>query len=190
MDKVVFTDRDGTLIKEIGYISDPAKVELLPYTAEAIKLLRSIEFKIIVVTNQSGVGRGYFSLNDLENVNNRFIELLKQEGTWIDKLYFCPHTLTDNCNCRKPKTGMIEQAKKEYDIDFANSYMVGDSAEDMELGRRTGLKTILVLTGYGEKTKSRLVGTPASVEPAQSVQPDFIAQDLLTAVNWVLSQIM
>lgn len=173
MHKAVFLDRDGTIIKEKHYISDPDAVELLPGAALAIKLLREGGFKIIVITNQSGVGRGLFSLDTLQEVNQRFFDLLQEAGVEIDKLYYCPHKPEDNCNCRKPKLGMLEQAKKDFAINVNESYMIGDSVEDIEFGRRGGLFTILVLTGFGNETKGK-------VQP-----PDYIANDLLAAAKWI-----
>ncbi len=197
-------DRDGTIIREKNYTADPKDVRLLPTSASAIKLLKNEGFKILVVTNQSGVGRGYFSLEDLHRVNKRILKLLKTEGTSIDKVYFCPHCPEDNCECRKPKPGMINQAKKEFDIDLKQSYVIGDRPEDIELGKRAGLQTILVLTGYGKevvklgksnhKFKDLLKTLDVTEEELLSdygkstlrqVSPDFVAKDLLEAANWI-----
>ncbi len=165
-------DRDGTIIKEKGYISKPEDVELLPKAISGIKLLKAKKFKLIVLTNQSGVGRGYFSLKDLKRVNERFFKLLKQKGTSVDKLYFCPHKPENNCGCRKPETGMLEQARLDFDINLETSYMIGDKIEDIGLGKRANLKTILVLTGYGKGTR-------------KEVTPDFVAKNLLEAAKWI-----
>ncbi|MCK4307528.1 HAD-IIIA family hydrolase [candidate division WOR-3 bacterium] len=204
MNRAVFMDRDGTVIREKNYTTDPKEVKLLPTSASAIKLLKNEGFKILVVTNQSGVGRGYFSLGDLHRVNERILELLKTEGTCVDKVYFCPHSPEDNCECRKPKPGMVNQAKKEFDIDLKQSYVIGDRPEDIELGKRAGLQTILVLTGYGKdvlklskpdfEVKGLLKTLDVTEEELLSdygkstlrqVNPDFVAKDLLEAANWI-----
>jgi len=179
MNKAVFLDRDGTIIKQLPYLSDPEQVELLPNAVPGVKLLRAKGFKIIVLTNQSGIGRGYFSLATLKKVNNRFYELLGKSGVPLDKLYFCPHKPESHCNCRKPKPGMLEQARKDFDINLKESYIIGDKPEDIELGKFTGVCTILVLTGYGEETSKR--------DSIPKVAPNFIAKDLLEAANWICS---
>lgn len=168
-------DRDGTIIKELPYISEPEKVELLQGAVSAIKLFRAKGFKVIIITNQSGVGRGYFSLRTLKMVNQRLFNLLKHNGTCVDKLYFCTHKPEDNCECRKPKTGMIEQAKKEFDISLKDSYIIGDKLEDIELGKAAGIRTVLVMTGHGKET-------------GKKVTPNFVAKDLIEAANWICSQ--
>ena len=196
-------DRDGTITKEKNYISDPKKVELLPTSAEAIKLLNSKEFKVLVVTNQSGVERGYFSLETLHKVNKKILGLLKPEGAHIDKIYFCPHRPEDNCECRKPNPGMLNQAKKEFNVDLKHSYIIGDRPEDIELGRRAGLKTILVLTGYGkevlklikpefeikELSETEEILSDYGKSTLRSVNPDFVAKNLLEAANWICEKI-
>lgn len=202
MKKAVFMDRDGTIMKEISYPSDPEKVELLPNACSAIKLLARNGFKILIVSNQSGVGRGYFPIDIVYAVNERLLNLLKKEGGYIDKIYFCPHRPEDNCMCRKPKPGMINQAKEEFDIDLAHSYMIGDRSEDIELGNSESLRTILVLTGYGKYTfgvsnpGSKLNTLPETgeilteygIKMLRPVKPDFVAKDLLEAANWICRQ--
>ncbi len=207
MNQAVFLDRDGTIIKEEHYSSDPKTIKLLSTSASAIKLLKSNGFKIFVVTNQSGVGRGYFSLDDVNAVNEQILYLLKKEGASLEKIYFCPHHPEDNCGCRKPKPGMIEQAKKEFDVDLSKSYMVGDRTEDIKLGKGIGLQTILVLTGYGKEVLKlskpdceikELLETVDTTEgeflsdsgksTLMPANPDFIAKNLLEAANWIISQ--
>ena len=200
--RAVFIDRDGTIMKEKNYISDPKEVELLPHSIAAIKLLRSAGFKLFVVTNQAGVSRGYFSLETLHTTHNRLIELLKIEDTYLDKIYFCPHRPEDNCDCRKPKLGMIKQAQNEFNIDLTHSYIIGDRSEDIELGKALNLQAILVLTGYGKytfnisHTESKFT-TPYPADEILSdygintlrpVSPDFVANDLLEATNWICKE--
>lgn len=173
MDKVVFLDRDGTINVDTGYISDPHGIELFKGVGEAIKKLKDANYKTLIVTNQSGIGRGYFKEADLEKVNNKILSLLNEQGATIDRIYFCPHKPEVNCNCRKPETGMIEEAKKDFNIDMKKSFVIGDKVADISLGENAGLNTILVLTGEGEKHKN-------------NVKADFIADDLKEAVNFIL----
>lgn len=215
MNSAIFIDRDGTIIKERNYTYKPDEVELLPTVAEAIKLMKDKGFKIIVVTNQSGIGRGYFSLQEFQSTNARLFELLKANSevrhrAEIDKIYFCPHRPEDNCECRKPKPGMVNQAVSEFNIDLKSSYIIGDRSEDIELGKCAGLQaTILVLTGYGKETarlsnldfchyerseeaRKVLSGeflSERGKSTLRPVQPDFIAHTLLEAANWICGQI-
>jgi histidinol-phosphate phosphatase family protein len=214
MNPAVFIDRDGTIIKEKSYISDPEQVEILPNSVSALKLLTENGFKLFVVTNQSGVGRGFFSLEELHAVHDRLSSLLEAAGTAVNKIYFCPHRPDEGCECRKPKPGMVMRAKNEFDIDLTRSYMIGDRSEDIELGAAAGLKAVLVLTGYGShiaalgdcpKTQETIAKTPvvgqtfrfASLpdtgeilsdhgkDTLRPVTPDHIAKDLLEAANWI-----
>ena len=206
MNRAVFLDRDGTIIMEENCSSDPKTIRLLPTSASAIKLFRNNGFKIFVVTNQSGVGRGYFSLEDVNAVNKQVLYLLKKEDAYVEKIYFCPHHPKDNCECRKPKPGMLNQAKKEFDIDLSQSYMIGDRTEDIKLGKGVGLQTVLVLTGYGKEvlklskpdcevkdllknidTTEKEFLSDSGKSTLRPVNPDFIAKNLLEAANWICS---
>lgn len=157
MKKAVFFDRDGTIIEEQNYLSDPKKVQLIPKAAEAIGLLRSAGFKTILVSNQSGVARGYFGIHDVEQVNARLQELLLEKKTKLDAVYFCPHyeggtvpEFSIACNCRKPRPGMAIQAIKEQCLNPRHCYMVGDKLADIEFGQNFGAKwSFLVRTGHG-----------------------------------------
>ncbi len=151
----VFLDRDGTIIFDKNYLSSPEQVKVYSYAAGSINKLREAGFKIIVVTNQSGIARGMFTEKDLVKVHKRFISLLKEQGAKIDGLYYCPH-LGDECMCRKPKTGMVLRAAKEHNIDLKKSYTVGDSVRDYLLGYNMGGKGILVLTGHGKKQQRKI----------------------------------
>ena len=178
--KAVFLDRDGTVNEEVNYLSDIEQVNILPRTAKAIKLLNEQGFLIIIITNQSGVARGYFSIQKLEDLHNHMKNELLREGAKIDDIYYCPHLPNDGCNCRKPRTGLMERAKDAFEIDFTSSYMVGDKLIDLETGKRAGCGTVLVLTGYGaDEAKNR----------AQwGFAPDHIAQDLYDAAIWIIEE--
>lgn len=147
--KVLILDRDGTLIEERHYLSDPAGVALLPGVGAALREARRLDLGLLVVTNQSGVGRGYFSLDRLAEIHDRLQYLLAEESVELDGIYFCPHTPADDCRCRKPRPGMVEQAAREHGFDPSDAYVVGDKRCDVELGQATGATTFLVRTGYG-----------------------------------------
>ncbi|MGC8761831.1 MAG: D-glycero-alpha-D-manno-heptose-1,7-bisphosphate 7-phosphatase [Bryobacteraceae bacterium] len=158
MKPCIFFDRDGTLIEERNYLSDPDQVVLIPGAAEAVRLARGAGYLTVVLTNQSGVGRGYFTLEDVERVNARMLELLLREGAEIDGIYVCPHAPEEGCGCRKPRTGLVERAARELGIDVGASWMVGDKAADLELARNAGMRGVLVQTGYGSEAAAQLSG--------------------------------
>ena len=148
-------DRDGTLIKEKHYLSDPDQVELIDGVVVGLRRIRELNWGLIVVTNQSGLGRGYFDKAHLEMVNERMMDYLAEEGVSLDGIYYCPHTPDIGCRCRKPKPGLIMQAAKDFDFDPRECVVVGDKICDIELGSRVGAKTILVRSGYGAETEKR-----------------------------------
>jgi D-glycero-D-manno-heptose 1,7-bisphosphate phosphatase len=148
-DRAALLDRDGTLILERHYLSDPEGVELLPGAAEGLRRLRSLGFALVVVTNQSGLARGLFDAERLAQIHARLTFLLKQEGVILDGIYVCPHLPTDGCWCRKPRPGLVERAAARHGFDPAASIVIGDKACDVELGRAVGARSILVRTGYG-----------------------------------------
>ena len=147
--RFVLLDRDGTIIEEKNYLSDPDQVVLLPGAVEGMRRFQEMGLGLAVITNQSGVGRGYFDLERLEEIHRRMLTLLDAHGVSIQGIYFCPHLPTDGCRCRKPETGNLEQATRDLDFDAGSSFVVGDRAGDVELGRRAGATTFLVTTGYG-----------------------------------------
>jgi len=165
--KAIFIDRDGTLIEEVNFLSRLEDLQIFSYTEEAIKLLKESGFLIVVVTNQSGIGRRIF-----EEAAMRLIHEKIQSDLELDAFYFCPHLPTDGCRCRKPNTGMIEQASQEFAIDLENSWMIGDKTIDIETGFNARIKTALVLTGYGKKALQEL-----------KRKPDVIAENLLEAAK-------
>ncbi len=154
MNKACFLDRDGVINEEVNYLHEPDKVQLIPGTVEALKLLAANGYKAIVITNQAGVGKGYFPEADIALVHARIQELLAAEGAKIDAFYYCPHhpEYTEKCHCRKPEPGMILQAAADWNIDLAQSCMIGDRPSDIGAGCNAGVKACyLVLTGYGRQ---------------------------------------
>lgn len=178
MKNTVFLDRDGTINKDTGYLDSPDKLVLLDGALDAIKLLNDLNVRVIVITNQSGIGRGYLSSEVAESINLHLNEILDEGGAKIDAFYYCPHHPDECCNCRKPKTGLIESASKDHDIDPSETYLVGDKVSDIELAYKIGSKAILVLTGYGIEHMVLLSRTP-----------DFVAKNILDAVNWIIKDI-
>ena len=174
----VLLDRDGTINEEVEYLSGPEELKLFPGTARAIRLLNENGFLMIVISNQSGIGRGYFTEKNLEKVHRKLQDKLAEEGAFVDAIYYCPHRPDEACDCRKPQPGLIMRAAGAFKLDLRSSYTVGDKLSDIEMGRRAGCRTILVLTGYGKETRQRL----------KSVKPDFVASDLFSAVNWILQR--
>lgn len=154
--KAVFLDRDGTINVEKDYLHRIEDFEFIPGAPEAIKKLKDAGFLVIVVTNQSGVGRGYYTLQDVERLHEHIQKKLSEAGTSIDAFYVCPHHPTKgvgeykkDCDCRKGSPGMLLKAAREFDIDLSRSYMVGDKEADVEAGENAGCRSIMVLTGYG-----------------------------------------
>jgi D-glycero-D-manno-heptose 1,7-bisphosphate phosphatase len=165
-------DRDGTITIERHYLSDPAAVELLPGAAEALRHMREMGLGLIMMTNQSGVGRGLFGWEALDRIHGRLCELLQAEGVQLDRIYVCPHRAEDHCLCRKPATGLLERAAQELGFDEKACFVIGDKASDIELGRRVGAMALLVRTGYGRQ-----------VDPSATVIPDYIVDDLWQAAQ-------
>jgi histidinol-phosphate phosphatase family protein len=138
--KAVFLDRDGTIARDVPYCSRPEDFELLPGAAEGIKLLNEHGFKVVIVTNQSGIARGYFTEKMLAEIHDKMITQLAEHGAHVDAIYYCPHHPDSNCDCRKPKPKMVLQAARDLDIDLSQSYVVGDSEMDVELARQADCK--------------------------------------------------
>lgn len=146
---VVVLDRDGTLIVERHYLSHPDQVELIPGVGAALRRLREMGLRLILITNQSAIGRGIFPLARLKEIHHRLIQLLEVEGVQLDGVYYCPHRPEDGCLCRKPLAGLVEQAALDLKFRPQTSFVIGDKWCDVELGRRVGATTFLVRTGYG-----------------------------------------
>ena len=170
----ILLDRDGTLNVEKHYLSDPDQLALFPGTGSALKRLRELGYGLAVLTNQSGVGRGYFGLDAVERVHDRLRELLAADGASVDGIFVCPHGPDEACDCRKPLPGLAEQARAEFGFDPQRAVMIGDKAADIGLGQAIGAATILVRTGWG-----------ADAEKAQECDPDVIVDDLEGAVRWI-----
>lgn len=175
----VFLDRDGTLNYDPGYLKVAADMKLLAGVGPALARLKRAGARLVVVTNQSGVGRGIVTLKDLEAIHARLQGLLEQEGAALDAIYFCPHHPNDGCRCRKPNVGMVERAVSELQLDLRRSYLIGDHARDMQLANRVGVKAILL--------------TPASVDAqaldrlkAEEARPDTVAKSMAEAADWIL----
>lgn len=151
--KAVFLDRDGTINNDSGYVSDPEKFWLLPGVLEGVKQMQDSGYKIVVVTNQTGIGMGYYTREDFFKVNLEMFKHFSSAGIKIDKIYFCPHSLSEDCECRKPKAGLLKRAEEELNLDLSASWMIGDKAADIRAGKSAGCRTILVSTGHGEKER-------------------------------------
>ena len=146
----LFLDRDDTLMVNHPYLGDPALVELFPFACEGLKAFRAAGFRLIVVSNQSGLARGFFTHEQLMAVTGRLVELLAQGGVALDAIYYCPHAPAENCECRKPRTGLIEAACRDFKIDLAKSLMVGDKAADIALAQNAHLAAAQFLPKEGE----------------------------------------
>jgi len=172
--RFVLVDRDGTVNVEKNYLSDPDQLELIPGTAAAIRDLRAAGLGICVVTNQSGIARGYFDLARLAQVHERLRGLLAAEGAEIDGVYLCPHGPDDDCACRKPLPGMILEAVAEHGFDPAQAFVVGDKEADIGMGRAAGATTFLVRTGYGRQYEEK------------GIAADYVVDDLAAAAAIIL----
>ena len=181
--RAVFLDRDGVINKEKNFVLSPDDIELYPFSARAIKKINLSGFLAIVITNQSAVARNYITLEELHQIHNELERQLKLGGAYLDEIYFCPHKATVDhevlnknylfeCDCRKPKPGMLFQAARDYDIDLHRSYFVGDSERDIVAGKNAGCIAIGVRTGHGLQNIEEL--------------PDFVFDDLNEAVEHIL----
>lgn len=153
----IFLDRDGTLIEEVNYLSRVEDLRLFPFSANAVRRLKDAGFLMVVVTNQSGIGRGIYTEADMHAIHDAIQTELNGA---IDAFYFCPHLPSDGCDCRKPKLGMIDAATLELEIDIENSWMIGDKKIDIETGQAADMRTALVLTGYGMQHEPLLQKRP------------------------------
>lgn len=185
----VFLDRDGTINEQMGYINHISRFHMLPLAAEAIRLLNQHNIPVVVVSNQSGLARGYFPAELLDRVHERMNEVLAEQGAKVDGIYFCPHhpeakekEYRQDCDCRKPKPGMLLRAAEEMNLDLALSFMVGDRWSDIKCANNGGCTSVLVLTGYGR-------GDQLYIGPRQEIQPAYTAENLLEAVEWILERI-
>ena len=185
MNKAVFLDRDGTINEEMGYINHISRFRVFGFVPQAIKLLNDAGFKVLVVTNQSGVARGYFDEQLVGEVHEKLLKIIKQSNARIDGIYYCPHHPKEglgkykkDCRCRKPKIGMIDLAAQEHEIDLSRSFMVGDRYKDVVFARKAGLRPVFVKTGYG-------IGELTYQHSTWKEEPVFIAEDLLSAARFI-----
>ncbi|MHA1271949.1 MAG: D-glycero-alpha-D-manno-heptose-1,7-bisphosphate 7-phosphatase [Promethearchaeota archaeon] len=175
--RAIFLDRDGTLIEDKGYVYKIKDFKLLSGVIKGLKLLQQ-HFLLFIITNQSGIGKGYYTIQDFFKFNNHLIKILKQNTIKIEKTFFCPHTDEDNCECKKPKTKFIEIITSNYQINLKDSWVIGDHPSDVMLGVNSGCKTIYLLTGHGQKHFQEL--------HSEGINPTYIAKNFLSAVNFIL----
>jgi len=185
----VFMDRDGCLTEEVGYVNHPSRIRLLPRTAEAVRRLNQARIAAVMVTNQAGVARGYFSEETLHAANERMRRELEAAGARLDGLYVCMHHPREgrppyraDCDCRKPRPGLLTRAAAELGLDLRASVMVGDRLSDVATGQSVGAAGVLVLTGYG-------LGEWELRPAGHEIKPDHVAPDLLDAVAWALARL-
>ncbi len=171
---VVFFDRDGTINTDAGYVHEPDKFIFLETAIEGMKKLSDMEYRLALVTNQPGIGIGYYTKEDLFSVNKKMLKELSANGIMIEKIYFCGHSKSLNCKCRKPEPGLLQRGIEDLQASPENSYMIGDRTTDIEAGKRAGLKTILVRTGAG------------GGDNEYDTQPDYTADNLMDAANYIL----
>jgi D-glycero-D-manno-heptose 1,7-bisphosphate phosphatase len=180
----VFLDRDGTLIEDFGYLDRVGRVSIYPWTVDALRVLRRAGFSLVVVTNQSGVARGKFPESVVAEVHRHLEEAFARGGVSIDGYYYCPHYVQSrleqyrlDCDCRKPRPGLVERAARELDLDIARSYVIGDHWSDVGLANAVGARGILVRTGSGASQAER---------PEDGVRADVVVAHLMEAATWIL----
>jgi len=171
----LFVDRDGTINKEVLYLHDPNLWEPLPGALEGVRMFQNMGYKIVIITNQPGIGMGYFPEKDFYAVNRAMLRQFSNAGIMVDKIYFCPHSKADKCSCRKPGQLLVQRAREELNLDLEQSVMIGDKSSDIETGKRAGMKTVLVKTGFKGEDRE------------YSAVPDFTAESIKDAADQVLS---
>ncbi|MGB9612601.1 MAG: D-glycero-beta-D-manno-heptose 1,7-bisphosphate 7-phosphatase [Candidatus Margulisiibacteriota bacterium] len=182
MHKAVFLDRDGTIVEDVGYLNRPDQIKFIPGAIKAIKMLNQAGYKVVVISNQAGVAKGLITEDMLQTIDKVLHKFILNGGAHLDGVYYCPHHPEEGvypyrqaCECRKPHPGLIKRAHRDLNIDLSSSFMVGDKATDIEAGKNAGTKTILVLSGRGQEEKEKLKS-----------KPDYITDNLLSAVKWIL----
>lgn len=188
MNRAVFLDRDGTINEEVGYLKSLDMLKVIPGAGSAIRRLNASGFKVVIITNQSGVARGYFPESLVHEAHALLTATLRKDGAIIDGIYYCPHHPTAGnskhtieCDCRKPATGLMDRAARDLDIDLKQSFMVGDKWSDIELGHRAGARSILVRSGFAPDDAG-------NKRPPHVEDPDFTAHDLAEAADWIIEQ--
>lgn len=175
MNKAVFLDRDGVINFDSGYLSDPKKIQILPKVTEALRILKKLGFINIIIGNQSGVARNYFTLKTMWIIDSEIKKLLNKQETLLDDSFYCPHhpDIDKNCECRKPKIGLVKKAMKKYNLDVKKSFFIGNDSRDTLCGKNSGCKTVLI---------------PRNLENSDldlKVKPDFIAKNLKEVTSWI-----
>jgi D,D-heptose 1,7-bisphosphate phosphatase len=190
----VFLDRDGTINVEVGYLDSPERLLMIPGAAEAIRSINESGLKTIVVTNQSGVARGFFNEEMVLKIHGRIQEILNAHGAWIDRFYYCPHHPTHgqgrylkDCDCRKPAPGMLLKAADELSLSLEDSFIVGDTLNDIEAGVRVGVRGALVQTGHGGESAATLAA--AGDSGGRGGLPAYVAASLYEAVVWIKKEL-
>ena len=182
----VFLDLYGTVAREVGYINHPDRFRLHDFSGEAIRLLNQAGYRVFVATNQSGIARGYFTEEVLNEVHRRLVDGLAREGACVDAVYHCPHLPPEGrpamCDCRKPLPGMLHRAAREHGVKLGSSWMVGDMITDVETGHAAGARGILLRTGYGR-------GQIEYQRHRWRVEPDLICDDLLAAAHAIVAEL-
>ncbi|MFO7447169.1 MAG: HAD family hydrolase [Ignavibacteriaceae bacterium] len=182
LNRAVFLDRDGTINEDPGYLGDPDLVKLLPGAGIALSSLKKLGFKLIVVSNQSGIARGLLTNEKVDSVNVRINELLAPDNALIDAFYYCPHhpdfSSEEDASCRKPSPKLVFEAVKDFNLDINRCYFIGDTVADIECGMNAGIKTALVKTGYGEES--------FSVLQKRNKFPTFVAENIIEAANFII----
>lgn len=185
--RAIFLDRDGTINKDVGYPNSYTMIDIFSYSFEAVKKINQANFLAVVVTNQSGIGRGYIEEKNLQALHQKMARAFGRHGAHFDGIYYCPHyedsdqaEYRGKCSCRKPKPGMAQQAAQDLDIDLSQSYMIGDKEEDILFGKNAQAVPILVLTGFGTKALPQL--------RKKGIEPVYVADTLLDAVDWILKR--
>jgi len=186
--RAAFLDRDGTIIEDLGYLGDPEQIRFIPGALDALCTLRDAGFRLVLVTNQAGVARGLITEADVRQVNGRLEALLRDADIRLDGMYYCPHhpghgsaEYRMDCDCRKPKPGMVQRAVRDLRLDPSRSVIIGDHVSDVALAQSfPGMRSILLLTGHGRDQVSK-------IERGEAPRPDHVAADLSAAVRWRLS---
>ncbi|HEV2388443.1 MAG TPA: HAD family hydrolase [Candidatus Acidoferrales bacterium] len=178
--RAAFLDRDGTIAEEVGYLNHLSRFHLFPFAAEAIRRLNEAGLAVVVVTNQAGATRSFFPEEFIPQVHEHMVRLLAAEGARIDAIYYCPHSREQACDCRKPRTGLLERAAREHDLEFEGSFVVGDRYADVQMAHSAGCRGILVMTGYGR-------GEYQWFHDRWARQPDSVVENLLDAADVILN---
>jgi len=175
--KAIFLDRDNTIIKDVQYLNDPKRIEFLPNSIRAIKMLNKEGYVIIIITNQSAIARGYLTERALIKIHKIMLKKMESAGAKINGIYYCPHHPHDKCECRKPNTKLFRLATRDWVIDLRKSYTIGDKMSDILAGIRMGTKTALIFTDYTSEQR-RMIKTGA-------IKPDFWGESLFDTVKWI-----